>query len=121
MKQTDPNGKAAQKAGTKLDSKKPRVGLVLGDFSTALMEIAKVGTMGAQKYSDSNWLQVQNGIPRYTDAMLRHWLQHNAENKYDEESNLLHLAHCCWNALAVLELTLIHNKEIKNEPKKLYK
>ena len=30
--------------------------------------------------------------------------------KFDQESGLPHLAHVCWNALAILELT-VHEKQ----------
>lgn len=91
--------------GLKYDSGKPRMALVLGDFARALLEVGKVGTYGAQKYADSNWLQVENARERYSDAMLRHLLAEELED-YDEESGLLHAAHVAWNALARLELQL---------------
>ena len=31
--------------------------------------------------------------------------------EFDQESSLPHLAHVCWNALAILELT-VHEKQI---------
>jgi len=79
------------------------VGLVLLGFSKALLEVAKVGTMGAAKYSDNGWMEVPNRQSRYTDAMLRHLL---TAEKTDAQSGLLHAAHMAWNALAVLELML---------------
>lgn len=89
--------------GAKLDHNKPRASLVLKDFSLALMEVCKVGTKGADKYSDHGWLSVENGIERYESALLRHLLD---MRETDEESGLLHAAHAAWNALAVLELKL---------------
>ena len=91
--------------GLKYDIGKIRASLVLGDFSRALTEVCKVGGMGAAKYSDGNWVFVDNGVERYTDAMLRHWLQEQTES-FDNESNFLHAAHTCWNSLARLELML---------------
>jgi hypothetical protein len=89
--------------GAKLDQEKPRASLVLKDFSLALIEVCKVGTMGAAKYSDHGWLSVENGIERYESALLRHLLD---RREVDDESGLLHAAHAAWNALAVLELKL---------------
>ena len=38
--------------GVKLDNEKPRMDLVLGGFAKALYEVGRVGTFGADKYSD---------------------------------------------------------------------
>lgn len=103
---TDPNGINQHAPGAKLDNGKPRHGLVLGAFSNALTEVAKVGTFGANKYSDNGWLSVPNGLARYTDAMLRHHFAEAGGEELDEDSGLRHAAHRAWNALAVLELML---------------
>ena len=94
--------------GAKLDHDKPRASLVLKDFSLALIEVCRVGSIGAAKYSDHGWLSVENGIERYESALLRHLLD---RRETDEESGLLHAAHAAWNALAVLELKLRSNDE----------
>lgn len=93
--------------GQKFDKGKPRVGLVLTDFSNALMEVSKVGTFGAVKYTEHGWLYVDQAVDRYNDALFRHLL---ANTLIDAESGLSHTAHAAWNALAVLELTLRKNK-----------
>lgn len=103
---TDPNGIDQHAPGAKLDNGKPRHGLVLGAFSNAMTEVAKVGTFGANKYSDNGWLSVPNGMARYTDAMLRHHFAEAGGEELDEDSGLRHAAHRAWNALAVLELAL---------------
>lgn len=103
----DPHGKVAHEPGAKLDAGKPRVALVLGGFSRALLEVSKVGTFGANKYTDSGWLSVPNGVKRYSDAHLRHTLQEAGGEELDQESQLLHAAHTAWNALARLELILL--------------
>lgn len=100
----DPNGLDQHQSGAKLDAGKPRCGLVLGDFHSALLEVSKVGTYGADKYTESGWKDVPNGISRYEDAMLRHWLEYKDGNFVDEETGLLHLAQMCWNGLAMLQL-----------------
>ena len=97
----DPHGKDQHESGAKLDAGKPRPWLVLGGFRQALMEVARVGTYGARKYSDNGWRSVPNGQQRYLDAAFRHLL---APEVRDTESDLPHLAMAIWNLLAVLEL-----------------
>lgn len=102
----DPNGKSQHESGSKLDHGKNRLGLVLLAFSRALKEVGEVGTFGANKYTDNGWLNVPNGIERYTDAMLRHLLQEAMGEKIDPDSQMLHSAQVAWNALARLELQM---------------
>lgn len=102
----DPHGKRPHEPGAKMDQGKNRLGLVLGDFARALEQVGQVGTFGAAKYSPGGWVEVPNGIDRYTDAMLRHWLAHKRGERFDPETKLMHLAHAAWNMLAVLDLTL---------------
>jgi len=101
----DPSNKDPHTPGAKLDAGKTRLGLVLGGFSRALEEVGRVGTFGAQKYTDDGWLDVPNGEARYTDAMLRHYMAEDREI-FDKETQLLHAAHLAWNALARLDLML---------------
>lgn len=103
----DRNGLDPHVPGAKLDSGKNRLGLVLGDFRNALVEVGKVGTFGANKYTAHGWLSVPDNVERYTDAMLRH---HFADTPTDPESGLSHAAHRAWNALAILELELRENQ-----------
>lgn len=100
----DPNGKGQHEPGAKMDSGKVKAG-ILGDFSLALMEVAKVCTYGAKKYTRHGWEEVPNGVERYHDAKWRHKLACKY-NRFDDESGLLHLAHEAWNTLAELELML---------------
>jgi len=100
--------------GFKDDSSKPDLHLVLGGFSNALTEIGKVGTFGASKYTEYGWKFVNKGKRRYTSSMLRHYFQDTDGTLHDEDSNLLHAAHCAWNALARLEL-ILQDLEEKNE------
>lgn len=105
LRESDPHGKDQHETGAKLDAGKPRLGLVLGAFANALVEVGKVGTYGAQKYTDNGWLDVPKGKARYTDALLRHVLAETNET-HDPDTHLLHAAHAAWNALARLELVL---------------
>lgn len=108
--ESDPNGKDRKEPGAKLDKGKIRAGLMVDGFRNALMEVSKVSTYGAEKYSPRGWQSVENGIERYNDAMMRHLF---ADEEGDRESELLHLAHAAWNMLAMLELSLRENEDLK--------
>lgn len=110
MIERDPTGRGQHQPGAKLDLGKPRAGLVLMAFGDALMEVAKVGTYGAEKYTDNGWLEVPSGFERYTDAMFRHLLAESGEAK-DSESGLYHAAHAAWNALARLQLLILKEQQ----------
>jgi hypothetical protein len=92
--------------GAKLDDAKPDLDLVLSDFGRALIEVGKIGTFGAKKYTEHGWLSVPRGYRRYQSAMLRHHFSKDEDGEYDTESGMLHDAHRAWNALAALELRL---------------
>lgn len=105
MTEQDPTGKAPSEPGAKLDAGKPDVALVFDGFARALIEVAKVSTYGAQKYSRNGWMLVPDGINRYRSAGDRHRLKAAIE-PVDTDTGLLHLAHEAWNRLAELELIL---------------
>ena len=102
----DPHGLDQHQPGAKLDANKNRLGLVLHGFARALQEVGKVGTYGANKYTDNGWVEVPDGIERYTDAMYRHLLTEAQGERTDKDTELLHSAHVAWNALARLDLML---------------
>ena len=104
--EADPTGRDAHAPGAKLDAGKPRPALVLGGFARALLEVSKVGTFGAIKYTDNGWMEVPNGEARYDDAKLRHWLYEKSGKPVDPDTQLIHAAHEAWNALARLDLML---------------
>jgi hypothetical protein len=109
--ESDPTGRDAHSPGAKLDNGKPRVELVLGAFAPALLEVAKVGTYGANKYTENGWLTVPDGVNRYDDAEGRHRLYRQAGELRDRDTGLLHRAHAAWNALAALTLYLQDNPQ----------
>jgi len=113
--EADPNGLHPNSPGAKLDAGKVRPSLVLGGFARALWEVSKVGTYGATKYTDNGWMEVADGDKRYDDAKMRHWLKEKMGEKCDKDTNLTHLAHEAWNALARLDL---HIRETENEQRK---
>jgi hypothetical protein len=102
----DPSGISLNTPGAKADAGKVRPALVLGGFARALLEVSKVGTYGAVKYTDNGWQAVPDGERRYDDANLRHWLNEKAGQTKDTDTALLHAAHAAWNALARLDLML---------------
>lgn len=103
--ESDPTGRKHSDPGAKMDAGKVRPDLVLDGFSLALLEVAKVATFGANKYTENGWQEVPNGVIRYRAAGDRHRL-YRKEDPVDRETTLLHLAHEAWNRLAELELTL---------------
>lgn len=105
----DPSGIDQHQSGAKLDATKPDCSL-LGYFGNALLAVSEVGTHGAVKYTRGGWQYVDNGINRYTAAMLRHYLKEN-ESEYDTDLPVRHAAQVAWNALARLELMLRSDKE----------
>ena len=107
----DPNGIDQHAGGAKLDHGKPRMSLVLNAFALALIEVSKVGTFGANKYSDNGWKEVKDGESRYADAMLRHHFYEATGEEYDSDTDLLHAAHRAWNALAVLQKIVLRKKQ----------
>lgn len=113
MAEKDPLGFNQHEPGAKVDAGKVRVSLLFNDFPRALLEVAKIATFGAEKYTPHGWLQVPNGIERYDDAKDRHIL-YGAIDPTDPDSGLLHLAHQAWNILAQLELVL---RQDENERK----
>jgi hypothetical protein len=74
-------------------------------FGRALTAVGEVGTLGAKKYTRGGWLEVPDGVNRYTAAMLRHLFAEDREEN-DQELGVPHAAQVAWNALARLELML---------------
>ena len=97
--------------GKKYDTGKNRMGLMCENFSRALWAVGEVSTFGASKYSENSWQNLSNPKSRYMDALCRHLFQHLQGEKIDDESGLLHLQHCAWNILALLEFELKESEE----------
>ena len=84
--------------GKKHDTNKPRMDLLPFD---ALVEVAKVMAVGAEKYGDDNWRLVEPAT-RYEAALLRHYAAYKSNEVNDPETGLPHLAHMATNALFIL-------------------
>ncbi len=80
-------------------------------FPNAIKGVASISSFGATKYAWDGWRHVDDGINRYTDAMVRHLVAEAAGEVLDPESGLPHAWHCAWNALARAELL---NDKAKN-------
>jgi len=80
------------------DSKKPMVSLIQPEF---ILGMAKVMTIGAEKYSIDNWMlgNSQTDIRRYKDALLRHILAYTSGEKNDPETGLSHTYHAACNLM----------------------
>jgi len=89
----------------KTDSGKIKAG-VLGEFKRALMEVARVGTMGIdfKGYARGSWKDVPDAKERYYDAFWRHILAIEVLNP--EDKDVYHIAQVIWNGLVILEFML---------------
>ena len=110
--ESDPTGRSAKEKGAKLDAGKNRLGLVLLDFAPALLEVGKVGTFGANKYTPHGWTTVPDAESRYTDALFRHLMAEGAGEEIDPDSQMLHAAQVAWNALARLTFILKRRQSV---------
>ena len=98
--------------GKKYDSGKSMVGALCRVFPRALLGVGQCIEFGTHKYPNpDNWKLVDGAFTRYQDSMMRHYLKFLAGREKDSETNLLHLKHMVWNALAVLELYLMENED----------
>lgn len=109
----DPNGLDLNSPGAKADAGKNRVWLFLAGFSNALEEVAKVTTIGANKYTPNGWVDVPEGQSRYMDAFGRHLLELGTGETLDNGkggTGCYHKAQMIWNLLAAFELELREEK-----------
>jgi hypothetical protein len=98
--------------GKKYDSGKSMVGTLCRVFPHALLGVGQCIEFGTHKYpKPDNWKLVDEAFTRYQDSMMRHYLKFLAGQEKDSETNLLHLKHMAWNALAILELYLMEYNE----------
>lgn len=87
--------------GTRYSSGKP------GGFHhlplLGLLEVARVGQYGAEKYAPHDWRQGQS-FSTLMDCMARHYVAACDKGAWarDDESGRYHIAHLAWNALCML-------------------
>lgn len=82
-------------------------------FPRAIEAVAEISTFGATKYAWKGWESVDNGINRYSDAMVRHLIAEGKGEVLDRDSGLRHAAHMAWGALARLELMIRESEDGK--------
>lgn len=107
-------GESVEKGGLKYDvGKEPVQQGVFEYFPRALLAVAEVSAIGANKYSWGNWKKAMtDGINRIGNARARHILKEAIHpDRCDPESKLLHAKHEAWGALARLELILIEQEK----------
>lgn len=95
---------------------KIRMELVDQGFPLALLELAKVMTWANSNkgYKDHDWRNIPDAENAFKGAAARHRVKFDAQRSFgnemldctDEESGIIHLAHECFNNLALLELAL---------------
>lgn len=109
----DPSGKDPHAPGAKLDSGKVRPSLIIEGMARAVWAVSEVATFGAAKYTPGGWVLVDNGQERYADAGYRHVLKRAKGETVDPDSQLAHLAHEAWNAMAKLDLHIREQEAVK--------
>lgn len=80
-------------------------------------EIVKVYTFGAEKYAPNTWQHLEDGYNRYKAALFRHIAAYEKGEMLDPESNLPHLAHAAWNAIAMLHFSTKEAKTFNRDNK----
>lgn len=85
---------------------------------TAMKELAKLFTIGAQKYEPNNWMKGMSW-QSVLASMERHKEAYKQGEDYDKETGCLHMAHVAWNALALVSYYSIY-PEGDDRPCKLF-
>lgn len=78
------------------DGEKLRFDLIEPEFEE---DLAKVLTLGAEKYAANSWQNLPDAEDRYYAALRRHLNAYRQGEKVDEESGLSHLAHVACNVM----------------------
>lgn len=90
--------------GVKNFGGKPEPRLLFQSMPEAVLEVIKVLTYGAKKYSPDNWKLVEESA--YHDAFQRHYLDYCKGEKLDSESDLPHIAHMIASLFFILQKNL---------------
>ena len=85
-------------------------------FPHAVWELSKVMTWAAEYkgYKPNDWKNLPEWSTKLQAAAARHRVQRLMGIERDDESDLLHLVHECFNLMAMLELTLMEQKKIND-------
>lgn len=86
-----------------------------GQNYDAIMSICAVGTFGAKKYAENNWMGLEDGEKRTLNAAMRHIMAYmsgeiNNHEEFEKDGvkytcDLPHLAHAAWELLACIEFS----------------
>lgn len=68
-------------------------------------KVVEIYTFGAEKYGANTWQNLEDGYNRYKAAMFRHLMEFEKGSVIDDESGCHHLAHMCWNSIAMLYMS----------------
>ena len=100
--------KAGPEGGLKFDAGKAPIWRgFIKYFPRAIEAVANVSKFGFETYKSwGGWVDLPEAFDRYADAEGRHLIGHAKGELNAQDSNLLHLAHKAWNAMAELELHL---------------
>jgi hypothetical protein len=98
-----PADEGAEEPGIKYDQGKPMFCLIPPD---AELEVAKVLTHGAAKYSPENWRKVPDARQRYANALRRHLNAWQLGEIDDDDSGYKHMAHLATCALYLCAMDL---------------
>lgn len=113
-KELDPTGRSPNEPGAKVDAGKVRTWLMMSGFANALREVARLTTIGAEKYTPGGWASVPDGPERYMEAFGRHLLDLGEGKILDDGiggTGCPHKVGMIWNLLASLELELRASKK----------
>lgn len=111
MIELDPTGKPLNQPGAKADQGKVKPWLMEAGFANALWEVARITTLGAEKYTPNGWSEVSGGVDRYMEAYARHKYDLARGKVFDDGPkglgpDIYNKASMIWNLLASLELEL---------------
>lgn len=89
------------------DSKKYDQGKLRWDLLplNLIEKVVEIYTFGAEKYGANTWQNLEDGYNRYKAAMFRHLMEFEKGSVIDDESGCHHLAHMCWNSIAMLYMS----------------
>ena len=77
--------------------------------------LAEVYTYGATKYADRNWEKGLSMTQCFASLMRHAWAWMQGQD-YDYESNLHHMAHVAWNALAICHFHVDEREDLDDRP-----
>lgn len=83
------------------------------DLNKSIMLVCAVGSFGAKKYAENNWMGLEDGEKRTLNAAMRHIMAYmsgeiNNHEEFEKDGvkytcDLPHLAHAAWELLACIE------------------